>query len=703
MSKVIFSNKLKRIFYILFCFAVWSPSSFAVQTLVANGPLNATGEAEGVAVNSGAGITLTIGTQDVFTDNIAGPFGISAISTDNNATNNIVFGGNSTVYGNIGTNLIRFLDITALAGAGTVNINGTVFTTTMNIATGTVNFNSGTGTNVGAVNFTGDGTINLAPNTTVTGALTTGAAETGTLNLGNASQWTGAVGGASGLRAIGLTGSGTAAGITGAVDTYSFNLGDGTLNVAGDIRIRNPGPNSINTTLTSDTVYGRIVATGGATTLPATLGVNVTVPATTVLTPGTTFNIVDSTSGPGTSVVAITIQNPTNPLYTFIAVPATTLNGDVNILLTGTPVTSVSLPVGPALPLPVIAAVNTLTTTTAVTNALEQLAPSTGILEAPWLSFQRTQQFQNLWLSRLDICRGDKRLDEKNPTACRENEPQSGWWVKGFGHAGEQDAQQDTLGYDSIMGGTMVAYDVPINRDTRAGFGIGFARGTLDGNKHENSTDIDTIQATAYIGHERGPWYLHGSASFGWNEYSGSRNVVFPGVNQTADADYSGQDYTAFVSTGYRFPVQEFIITPNASLQYTYMDLDGFVETGSDINLAVESQDYDFAELGLGVKVERDYNYNGRKVIPEIHFNWFNMLSNPRTDPTARFAAGTASFVTQGHDVADNTYNVGAGFTIISCGVCDAITWSLDATYDYEWRDDGYSSNQGMLRLAGRF
>ena len=189
-----------------------------------------------------------------------------------------------------------------------------------------------------------------------------------------------------------------------------------------------------------------------------------------------------------------------------------------------------------------------------------------------------------------------------------------------------------------------------------------------------------------------------------WNNYSSTRHIVFPGVNRTANADYSGQDYSAFASTGYHLPAQKFTVTPFASLQYTHMNLNSYTETGAgDIDLRVNSQNYNFLESGLGVKVERDFSYNGGVYAPEVHAKWLHELNNPTAKNTAAFTvAGAPSFTTQGLKPSDDTLDLGVGITLLSCS-CSKKTWSVEAVYDHDWRNDGYSANQAMIRLSDSF
>lgn len=338
-------NRPLFLLFFLAAVAAQCPASFAQrQQAVGPGiiPLNAAGVLNGVDLSaSGTTGTLNVGVvggpeMDIFTSNTALATVPPAVSTAASSQGNIVFNSSSTVFGNIGVTQPGGPFLLNISGgnAGTaVNFLGGVYATTLNVTgTGSVNFNNGA-TNVTATNFAADGTISLAPNTMLTGALTTTAgANTGTLALGAASVLNGAVGGAVGLKAINVVGGSNTAGvsatISGAVDAFSFNLGTNTLNIGGALTIANQGPSGvINTTLASPTLFGNIRPVG-ATNLGPTLGINVTVPSTAVIPVGTLFNIVQTQTGTAQSgtngtIVTATIQNPTNPLYAFSQVPLT--------------------------------------------------------------------------------------------------------------------------------------------------------------------------------------------------------------------------------------------------------------------------------------------------------------------------------------------------------------------------------------------
>jgi uncharacterized protein with beta-barrel porin domain len=793
----------------------WSSASVAQQ--VVNGaiptPLSATGVTSGVSMTGqGGGGTLLVGTvggpqTDIFTNNSSGgivtnPL-LRAVSTDTSSQSNIVFNSSSNVFGALGiTNPGGpfFLNISGGNNGTAVNFNGGLYGTITTVTgTGALNFNNGA-TNITATNFAGNGTISLAANTKLTGALTTNTANTGTLTLAGGSALTGAVGGATGIKAINVVGgnnsAGVSASISGAVNSYAFNLGTNTLNVGGALTIANQSTSGvINTTLASPTVYGNINSVG-ASNLGATLLVNVVVPSSAFIPVGTEFTIVKAGSGTNGSVVTV-VNDPTNPLYTFSAVPlAGTVAGQVVIRTTGIPLTVpvappagvvlppaqvvaapivpallaaaaaapvvvvtpepvtppvaaapvvpvapvaappvVAAPVAPVAAAPVVAApaaaappsdlvatvlpaINAISDAPTVVNAIAQLAPSNSALAASQVTFEGARAFQGLLSSHLSegLCGGgsqsadrrrndDLRKPRDQSAGCPENNGYQGLWVKGFGYFGDQGAEGAFSGYGATVLGAMVGYDAPVAVNTRAGLGIGYAHSKIDGKALSNSTAFNTYHATAYIAYEDGSWFADGNVSYGRNSYSGRRQIAFSGINRTALAKYSGEDFSGFVTTGRHFFADEFTITPLVSLQVSALNLDGYTETGAgDINLQVSAQGYNFLESGLGVNVARHYDLeDGQSLVPALHFKWLHEFLSPNIRNTAVFTApGSTSFVTSGLNSAPDMLNIGAGLTLLSCN-CSERTWSVEGMYDFYLRSRNYSGHQVTLAASYRF
>ncbi len=704
-----------KYFYISFgvAMAAWSPSGSAREIVALPGVDNSVGQLSGIDT-TGSG-TLTIGAGDnINTSNDLGG-GITSSAAN---TARVLFLGSSTITGFTGTVGATLLDIRAGVAGSTVTFNGPVFATTFSVVgTGTVTFNGGFTSNSGdVVDFAGDGLVNLGAGQTLSGAITnTAGANFGTLTLNGGSTVVGAVGAASGLKRINVVGGNAA--ITGAVKAYSFDLGANTLAITGALTL--PASSTINTTIANSVVYGKIVPSGFST---VGTGLQVNVIVNSVIANGSSYDIVSATSGSSGSVVTAT---DTSARYLFSASnPAT---GIVRITVDRVPLTTIVAPPGGGDPglgpvattidntpgLSIQDPLSSLPTAAAVARAVAQLVPGQVVTSTNMVNFQAISEFQDQWASRLDSVQDRCRFEDRanipagTKAECKGSSTRDNWWAKGFGNFGNQGASGGFGGYDSQILGGMIGYDAPlenINPDIRVGLGVGYAYSTLNAQNSNNNSHIGTYQATGYVGFAPGPWFVDGAVTVGWDQYGTKRNISFPGYNRTADADFSGQQYTGMVTSGIHIPVAfDSTLTPLASLQYTHLSLDSYRENNAgDINLNVNSQGYDFVESGLGLKLAHPVFVTDGTFIPDVHTKWLHAFSGQQMKNTATFAGGGPSFTTIGQHVDADTYDVGAGLTFITCN-CSANNWGLEAVYDYQWRADNYSAHQGILKFTYRF
>ena len=696
--------------------AAWAPHGLARQSvalpyLFGVAPGDSVGQATGIDTTGAALLTINPDININTLNDVGG-----GITNDGNNLASILFLGNSTVTGFTGTSLQRFNTITAGANATTVNFNGDVFTTTFNLSgTGTVNFNGSVNPGIVAAStiFQADGFINLGAGQQLNSAITTLTANTGTLTLNGGSSVIGAIGGASGLKQINVVGGN--ASVIGAVQAQGFNLGTNTLAINGALTTNAGG--TISTTFASDAVFGKIVATGNSAIDGG--GVTVIPTVTGALTDGTTYRIVSAPSG--TNGAPVTVIN-NSPRYTFSGLPTTL--GNVDIRLSGiaplstlvtdpgalavAPTLDMNAPVGSDLRV-IQDAIAGLSTTGAIDNALEQLAPGNTNLAAPWVAAQTTRLFEDLWMAQMDQIQSaccDTNCEPNKPNvathlnACKDTEQKGKWWAKGFGSQGEQGSVNNMNGYDTEAYGLMLAYDKPLNNQTRVGLGGGYAKSTIDGNNSSGSTDINSYQITGYLHHTPGPWFVQAAVTAGVNDYESTRHIVFPGVNRTATSDYTGQQYSGIVTVGRHYQVNETTITPLASLQASHIRVGSYTESGAgDANLRIESQDYNFVQSTLGVKAERVIRSGNRTYAPEVHAKWLHDFKSTTMEQDAAFTGGGASFNAQGIKQDRDLFNIGAGVTFLSCN-CEKDAWTVKGLYDYKWNDSEYSSHQVSL-IAG--
>ncbi|MBA3958020.1 MAG: autotransporter domain-containing protein [Parachlamydiaceae bacterium] len=645
---------------------------------------------------------------------------VNGITTDTGNRGNVVFSGNSTVFGGVGQLGARVIDgITGGADGATVTFNGVVsvgtnaFTLSGN---GTMQFNN---TANGALTFSNDGTLVIGTGATFNGAINNLAANTGTLTLNSASTVNGAVGAAVGpLKTVNVVGGNAT--VVGSLSATNFFLGTNTLQNNGALAL--PVNTTLNTTLISNSVFGHINTLDDQIAAPV---VTVNVDATqALLTPGEPLFIVDAASGTSGRTVLVTSNSAR---YTFVGF---NLNGDIVIVPTLVPggvtnpiasavgsILNALLPIAAANPGSDLAFVqlqlNSLTTAAQLQDALLQIAPASGLIGIGRESFNTTKQFQKMWLEHLYRNRCQRQITCCTPcepccdpcnSCCQCCTEEGGLriWGDGFGYYGHQDDKGDLNGYKVNTWGTMLAVETPILcGGLQAGLAAGYAYTDLDQRKFGNSTNIHNYVGTVYFSYNPSAWFLDGGFSYGWNRYDGERHINFAEIHRTAHAKYNGKEYTGFLATGYQFHYNCLDITPMGSLLYSHLHLDSYTEKGANsLNLRIGKQRYKYLESSLGLKAEYLYQTCYGVFIPEVHSFWLHDFYTKGLDADASFTgigAAAGSFENLGPRFDKNTWNIGGSISYV---FNDRL--SMFALYDYE-RSKTYFNHQWTVEMSYDF
>jgi len=574
-----------------------------------------------------------------------------------------------------------------------------------------INTDAGTTTLSGPVdNDTFLLTVGGAGNTTIsgiisdTGGLTKDGA--GTLTLGGVNTYSGATtinAGTVALNADSTSGAFNLVAGTLTLGTNDYNVTT-TANIAAGT--------TINTTTESATSLGRITSTGIAT-VAATANVNVTV--NHALANGQTFTLVDGTGG--AAVADLTTAIIDNSL----AVDFTQVTSDdANLVLMANRLTSAAVAPNSNTQ-SVVGAINSMTTlspdmqvaltvidglpsTDAIAAAYDELLPdlASGTTQAGFVASGLLASATQGHLGNTapaGSALGAGKTAGKTGVSTGDPKSDEAVWIKGFGTYADQDRREGVNGYRAVVGGAALGYDVLKNDRWTVGVGGGYAYTDIDTKSEDNTSNVDTYQGMIYAGYADGsPWFFNGVFSFGWNEYDASRGITFGTFSRVAEANYDGQQYTGTVSGGYTFKATNslpFDVTPLASFQYSHLDIGSYSETGAgDLSLSVADQEYDQAQLGLGVKVSKAYKDRLGTFVPEVHAKWLYDFIGDEVNTTNTFTGGGASFNTRGFDPAQHSFNAGAGLTWYTNG-----NMSVDFLYDFELKEDYYAhSGSATLR-----
>ena len=268
----------------------------------------------------------------------------------------------------------------------------------------------------------------------------------------------------------------------------------------------------------------------------------------------------------------------------------------------------------------------------------------------------------------------------------------------GFGGYLRQEAQQLSNGYKASIGGTVLGIEKEVSDFWKMGFSQGFSQEIIHGQDFANNTDANSYQSSIYALYHKDAYYIDTAVSFAYNVYDNSRNVSDGVTNMTAVSSVDGQQYSTYVEGGYVFNKGNLQITPLASFEYMKLYIPDYTENGAGaMDLHVDSQDYNSAQTGLGFKIGYPMDLPAVHLLPEFKFKWLHDWVGDPMQNTAAFTGGGASFNTVGFTPDRNTYELGAGLTLLTKGnVTISLNYSLDLRRNFQ-------SNIGYVNVKYSF
>jgi T5SS/PEP-CTERM-associated repeat protein len=196
--------------------------------------------------------------------------------------------------------------------------------------------------------------------------------------------------------------------------------------------------------------------------------------------------------------------------------------------------------------------------------------------------------------------------------------------------------------------------------------------------------------------------YLNGLVGGQIHNYNVDRQVEFSDINRTANGTPTGGEFDSAVQVGYNIREDGFTFGPQASLQYTYLGVDSFNESGADsLDLNVNSFNSSSMMFTLGgqgayrIEVDEDF-----AVIPMADASWqHECLQNPYGIQSAFNTGGPSeSFNFQSSaPLRDFFYGgVGVGFAI-------GQNWQVSVLWNASAANADLSSQNVFISAAARF
>ena len=591
----------------------------------------------------------------------------------------ITFLGGGSISNTIGTATDYLGTINAGIANSTVILEGASFMNALNFGgTGTVSVQGAT--TASTLSFGSyNGTLQIANGNTLAGNITTsGTPGSGIGNvvfLGNGNLSGNAGDNTEHLDSLDVSKGSVA--IAGNVGSDLITLGTSSFVLSGTSSILGLNSSEVSLTAVSESDYGNIynVGSGGEviTDNKTTVSIDVTgyIPngARLVVAAGQTPNTV-------AAIGAVSLQGSTNLVF------QQDLSDTENLTLVasrpniaGTNVNSVfnlkNVPAGGDLA-SILYAIDQESSADAVIAAA-QLLPQVAIQSSVQATHAAHQAARRPVYNRT-IMLGSGQKDGSGMNAGDDIYPYelsfldgSEMWFKGFGTTEEQQDREGISGYkNNIIGGT-VGVDGHYNKKIQLGVSGAYASSHVTVNDSVSTTDINSYQFTFYgLRRFNKPFYMSGNVSLGWNQYQGSRSIIFPGIDRIAESNYGGHEYSAELGGGAPIKIYGWGIVPHTSVRYHHIEISPYSETNAgDLSLNVHRQHYEVALGEVGLKLNKAFAlWSGMLLVPEIHLErQYDFLAQAE-DSRASFIGGGDYFETQGLTPYRNSTSKGFGLEL---------------------------------------
>lgn len=269
-------------------------------------------------------------------------------------------------------------------------------------------------------------------------------------------------------------------------------------------------------------------------------------------------------------------------------------------------------------------------------------------------------------------------------------------WFRPFGAYANQKAINDIEGYYATTGGFAIGFDRDLDSKYNVGVAASYAISRVKDKINPNSlVQMKTYEGMLYgtynFGHAK---YLDWITGIGATNFTSNRAVNIQNFGGTANANYSGQQFSTKATLGKDYSAFDFLqVTPEASAQYSFATQYEYQESGAQgANLNVVRKNANVVQLGVGGKMSTPILLDRSTVIPEIHLMGLYNVVNGSQDSTFKFIAG-GDPMTSHMSLSRGTLRMGAALTIAVIGSLE-----LKLNYDCELQDR-YVNHSGYLNF----
>lgn len=273
-----------------------------------------------------------------------------------------------------------------------------------------------------------------------------------------------------------------------------------------------------------------------------------------------------------------------------------------------------------------------------------------------------------------------------------------GIFVDGNGIFANVNINNQLPGYTAESGGVTLGGSYKWNNTFTTGLYAGY-QGMQS--LQQGSSILDNSARFGLFGtYQRGGLFANAILGGDSHSYQVNRNINFPGIKRTATSAPTGGELDSMLATGYDVKRGNFIFGPTTSMQYTYLGVQPFGESGAQaLNLNVEGENASSLIYSLGTHCF--YTWQVKKdilVVPQITLSWqHEFLQNPYAiNSTLQGGGGVFNYSTTA-PLRDSL------LTGIGCSVNFAKKYDVSFTYNATAGNSDLVSQNFFVSLGTKF
>lgn len=215
-----------------------------------------------------------------------------------------------------------------------------------------------------------------------------------------------------------------------------------------------------------------------------------------------------------------------------------------------------------------------------------------------------------------------------------------GFWGKGYGLYGNRDHSLEAPGYDYRTYGASFGLDYQFTETLLLGLTGGYADTHVNYDRSRDDSDLRAMHFGFYGSVSTGRGYFDSLLTYSDLDYDTQRYVDL--TEERLEGEFGGYAASGYFETGFDWRhVQGWLVQPLASFQLSYLDLDGYRESGGDAALGFKRQSFESYIGSLGAKVSKELLRDSAtsRLAVQFRARWLHEFGDTRSDVNTYFAS----------------------------------------------------------------